>query len=152
MDQLYKQKTIKEETLGIYFAPSAGALPTGELSFGAVDASKVVGAVHYVPVTSNAYAGKYWGIDQSISYGGEQILQESAGIVDTGESSLCERAWKPVLMARRDNAGPHQRRRVREVREGHGWRRRPGHGHAQDHRDAVRQAEEPGLQDRHADV
>ncbi|KAF7982212.1 hypothetical protein HWV62_29400 [Athelia sp. TMB] len=84
MDQLYKQKTIKTETLGIYFAPSAGVLPTGELSFGDVDTSKVVGAVHYVPVTKNAFAGKYWGIDQSISYGGEQILQESAGIVDTG--------------------------------------------------------------------
>lgn len=84
MDQLYKQKTIKTETLGIYFAPSTGLLPSGELSFGAVDATKVVGAVHYVPITSNAYAGKYWGIDQSISYGGEQILKTSAGIVDTG--------------------------------------------------------------------
>lgn len=84
MDQLYKQKTIKTETLGIYFSPSTGLLPTGEISFGAVDATKVVGNVHYVPVTSNAYAGKYWGIDQSISYGGEQILKTSAGIVDTG--------------------------------------------------------------------
>lgn len=84
MDNLYKQKTIPAETLGMYYAPSTG-LPAGEISFGSVDTSKTTGAVNYVPITSNEYASKYWGIDQSISYNGVQILKSSAGMVDSGE-------------------------------------------------------------------
>lgn len=86
LDNLHKQKSISVETLGVYFAPSPSTgLPIGELSFGAVDRTKIVGNVNYVPVTKNAVAGNYWGVDQSISYDGEELLKESAGIVDTGE-------------------------------------------------------------------
>jgi hypothetical protein len=36
-----------------------------------------------VPITSTAPASQYWGIDQAVSYDGQEILN-SAGIVDTG--------------------------------------------------------------------
>jgi hypothetical protein len=55
----------------------------GELTFGGVDTSKTTGTVKYVPVTKSSPASKYWGIDQSITYGSKQILKGS-GIVDTG--------------------------------------------------------------------
>lgn len=56
----------------------------GELTFGGVDESKITKPIKYVPITKNPVAGKYWGIDQSISYGGEPILLLGSGIVDTG--------------------------------------------------------------------
>ena len=55
----------------------------GELTFGGVDTSKTSGTVKYVPVTKKSPASKYWGINQSITYGSKPILTGS-GIVDTG--------------------------------------------------------------------
>lgn len=83
VDNLYKQKLIPSETLGIYFAPSPG-MPEGELSFGVVDTTKTVGQVKYVPITKTNTSKNYWGIDQSISYGSQVILSQTSGIVDTG--------------------------------------------------------------------
>ena len=46
---------------------------------------RTAGSISYVPITSTSPANNYWGIDQSIAYGGAQTLLEStAGIVDTG--------------------------------------------------------------------
>lgn len=42
------------------------------------------GDVNYVPITSTSPASSYWGIDQSIAYNNQTILETTAGIVDTG--------------------------------------------------------------------
>ncbi|EIW77122.1 acid protease [Coniophora puteana RWD-64-598 SS2] len=83
-DNLYSQGTISTESIGIYFAPAAGDDSTGELSFGGPDSSKTTSDVAYVPLTSTSPASYYWGIDQSITYGSQTILDSTAGIVDTG--------------------------------------------------------------------
>ena len=44
--------------------------------------------MNFVPITSTSPANAYWGIDQSISYGDETILDTTAGIVDTGTTLL----------------------------------------------------------------
>jgi Eukaryotic aspartyl protease len=52
--------------------------------------NRIVGDVNYVPITGTSRASKYWGIDQSITYGssGQIILNLSAGIVDTGTTLI----------------------------------------------------------------
>ncbi|KAF5344922.1 hypothetical protein D9758_011584 [Tetrapyrgos nigripes] len=84
-DNLMSQGTIDTESLGIFYQPTTGNnVANGELTFGGVDQSKIVGDITYVPITSikNA-ASKYWGIDQEVRYNGNTILT-AAGIVDTG--------------------------------------------------------------------
>ncbi|KAG2147744.1 acid protease [Suillus bovinus] len=87
-DNLYKQGTISSEVLGVFFAPASSGDTSGELTFGGYDASKITGDVSYVPITSTSSASAYWGIDQSISYGSTTILDETAGIVDTGTTLI----------------------------------------------------------------
>lgn len=87
-DNLYTQKTISSEVLGVFFAPASSDDSSGELTFGGYDASKITGNVNYVPITSTSPASGYWGIDQSISYGTMPILAETAGIVDTGTTLI----------------------------------------------------------------
>jgi len=60
----------------------------GELSFGEVDTSKTTGDVSFVPITSTSPASSYWGIDQTLSYGQDNELLNSSGIVDTGTTLL----------------------------------------------------------------
>ncbi|KAG2369286.1 aspartic peptidase domain-containing protein [Suillus spraguei] len=83
-DNLHSQGLIGTEALGIYFVPTAASDTAGELTFGGHDNSKITSQVTYVPLTTTSPASYYWGIDQSISYGGSTILSETAGIVDTG--------------------------------------------------------------------
>ncbi|KAG2101602.1 aspartic peptidase domain-containing protein, partial [Suillus discolor] len=85
---LYTQGTIGSEVLGVFFAPASSDDSSGELTFGGYDASKITGDVSYVPITSTSPASTYWGIDQSISYGDTPILDETAGIVDTGSTLI----------------------------------------------------------------
>ncbi|KAG0705810.1 acid protease [Suillus ampliporus] len=87
-DNLYTQKTIGSEVLGVFFSPASSADSSGELTFGGYDASKITGDISYVPITSTSPASEYWGIDQSISYGTTSILSETAGIVDTGTTLI----------------------------------------------------------------
>ena len=47
-----------------------------------------VGDLNYVPITQQSPANKYWGIDQTISYGKDNVILQSAGIVDTGTTLL----------------------------------------------------------------
>ena len=86
-DNLLSQGTISEEVLGVYFIPAAET-GDGELTFGGYDESAVVGPVSYVPLTTTSPASTFWGIDQSISYGGDVILTSTAGIVDTGTTLI----------------------------------------------------------------
>ncbi|KAF7980818.1 hypothetical protein HWV62_36436 [Athelia sp. TMB] len=87
IDNLVKSDSISEKVLGIYFAPSAGS-PKGELSFGQADSSKTTEAIAYVPITSSSPASRYWGIDQSITYGSQTLLAHGSGIVDTGTTLI----------------------------------------------------------------
>jgi len=88
MDNLYAQRTISSEVLGIYFVPASADDTTGELTFGGYDNSKLQGDINYVPITSISPASNYWGVDQSISYEGVTILSQTAGIVDTGTTLI----------------------------------------------------------------
>jgi len=82
-DNLLSQGTISSEVVGIYFEPS-GPTSSGELTFGGVDDSKITSSISYVPTTSAHPASFYWGIKQSVSYGGWTIMSGGAGFVDTG--------------------------------------------------------------------
>ncbi|KAI0263905.1 acid protease [Gloeopeniophorella convolvens] len=87
-DNLFKQGTISNESIGIFYQPSTSAnpVPNGELTFGGINPTKTTGEVNFVPITSTSPASAYWGIDQDVTYGssGESILSSTAGIVDTG--------------------------------------------------------------------
>lgn len=88
-DNLYQEGTIPEDMVSIYYAPTD--LPyekNGELTFGDVDASKTTSDIEYVPITLVPPASAYWGIDQSIAYGTNDILRSTAGIVDTGTTLI----------------------------------------------------------------
>jgi saccharopepsin len=99
MDNLYSQGTISSEVLGVFFSPTSSDGAYGELTFGGYDASKVTGDVGYVPITSTSPASKYWGIDQSISYGDTLILSETAGIVDTGATLILIATGRHIVYA-----------------------------------------------------
>jgi pepsin A len=82
-DNLFTSGTISQNALGVFFCPSTSDA-SGELTFGGFDSSKTIGDPAYVPVTSTSPASAFWGIDQTISYGEQEILGSTAGIVDTG--------------------------------------------------------------------
>ncbi|EJD07493.1 acid protease [Fomitiporia mediterranea MF3/22] len=86
-DNLYAQKKIKSEVIGISYNPTTTTgNKNGELTFGDIDKSKYTGDITYASITKSSPAKNYWGIDQSITYGssGQNILSSTAGIVDTG--------------------------------------------------------------------
>ena len=87
-DNLLSQGIISEEVLGIYYIPASESTSTGELTFGDYDSSAITSSVNYVQLTTTSPASEYWGIDQSISYGGSTILSSTAGIVDTGTTLI----------------------------------------------------------------
>ncbi|KAJ6611444.1 acid protease [Mycena sp. CBHHK59/15] len=90
-DNLFKQGTIPVESIGISYVPttSSTSAANGELMFGGTDASKFTGDISYVPITQTSPASKYWGIDQTVTYGTDTtILSLTAGIVDTGTTLL----------------------------------------------------------------
>jgi len=90
-DNLLSQGLISIETIGISYTPSTSAskVANGEMTFGANDPAKFTGSIDYVPITQTSPASKYWGIDQTLTYGtSTPILTNSAGIVDTGTTLL----------------------------------------------------------------
>ncbi|KAG2074415.1 acid protease [Suillus decipiens] len=88
IDNLYTQKTIRSEVLGMFFAPASSDDSGGELTFGGYDPFKITGRINYVLITSTSPTNRYWGIDQSITYGDTDILSETAGIVDSGTTFI----------------------------------------------------------------
>ncbi|KAG0705812.1 acid protease [Suillus ampliporus] len=88
MNNLYAQKKISSEVLGVFFTPATPGNITGELTFGGYDTSKIIGDIGYAPFTSTSPANTYWGFDQSIRYGPTPILNKTAGIVDTGTNLI----------------------------------------------------------------
>ncbi|EKM51592.1 uncharacterized protein PHACADRAFT_212233 [Phanerochaete carnosa HHB-10118-sp] len=89
VDNLVSQNTIPTNLLGVFFEPTTklGAL-NGELTFGGVDKSKITSDITFVPITTTAPASTWWGIEQSISYGGHTLTTGTTGIVDTGTTLL----------------------------------------------------------------
>jgi hypothetical protein len=107
IENLYKQKQIETESIGIYYAPTTrkGEF-NGEITFGGADKSRyvaslsssytfslrtvisVVDNIHYVPITQQSPANRYWGVDQTLSYGKDKVILQSAGIIDTGTTLL----------------------------------------------------------------
>ncbi|KAK0464208.1 acid protease [Desarmillaria tabescens] len=88
-DNLKSEGKIDKESIGISYVPTTGTdMANGELTFGTEDSSKYTGEITYVPITSTSPANKYWGIDQSLTYGSTTIMSTSAGIVDTGTTLL----------------------------------------------------------------
>ena len=83
MDNLYTRRTRSQEVLGVFFGPTSESKENGGLMFGGYDSSVTTSSVNYVPLTTRCPASEFWGIDQSISYGGTTILSSTAGIVDT---------------------------------------------------------------------
>ena len=88
LDNLLSQGTISEEVLGIYYVPVSESSSNGELTLGEYDSSVITSSVKYVPLTTTYPASKFWGINQSISYGNITILNSTAGIVDTGTTLI----------------------------------------------------------------
>ncbi|KAK0450505.1 acid protease [Desarmillaria tabescens] len=89
-DNLYNQRLIMDNAIGVYFAPTTDdEVTNGELSWGGPDNSKIRGEISYAPLTNTSPASKYWGIDESITYGAEvPILSSTAGVVDTGTTFI----------------------------------------------------------------
>ncbi|KAF8448674.1 family A1 protease [Boletus edulis BED1] len=87
-DNLLSQGTISEEVIGIYYVPASESSSTGELTFGDYDKSMITSSVRYTSLTTSSPASNYWGINQSISYGGTTIQSTTSGIVDTGTTLI----------------------------------------------------------------
>ncbi|KAG2075326.1 acid protease [Suillus decipiens] len=85
-DNLFNQHIIPANILGIFFKPYAGprGQTGGQLTFGGTDSGLRIGDITYTPITEFPPASNYWGIDQSITYGGVPILENAIGIVDPG--------------------------------------------------------------------
>ena len=87
MDNLRSQGKILEEVFGVYYIPISES-STGELTIGGYDNSVITSSVNYVSLTTTSPASRYWGIDQSITYGNDTILSSTAGVVDTGTTLI----------------------------------------------------------------
>ncbi|KAI5118252.1 hypothetical protein M0805_007501 [Coniferiporia weirii] len=90
-DNLFKQGTISSNSVGISYVPTTEStnVANGKLTFGGTDTDEFTGELTFTPITSTSPAGEYWGINQSVTYGTDTvILQETAGIVDTGTTLL----------------------------------------------------------------
>ncbi|KAH7913162.1 acid protease [Hygrophoropsis aurantiaca] len=87
-DNLLSQGSISANVLGVYFIPASTPTKYGDLTFGGVNSGAITGEIGYVPITSTSPANKYWGVDQSVTYGSQTILSLTAGIVDTGTTLI----------------------------------------------------------------
>jgi hypothetical protein len=87
LDSLFSQKTIGPKILGMSLPPFSSQAP-GSIDFGGEDSSKHTGALTYTPITKKDPAKDYWGIDQSVQYGGSTILEMGSGIIDSGSTMI----------------------------------------------------------------
>jgi len=88
-DNLFSEGTISSNEIGISFEPATSdSEQNGEITFGGTDSSKFTGEINYVPITGTSPASEFWGIDESVNYGGSPILSTTAGIVDTGTTLI----------------------------------------------------------------
>ncbi|KAF8155370.1 aspartic peptidase domain-containing protein [Mycena galopus ATCC 62051] len=91
VDNLVDQGTINSNEIGIFFEPTisrTGSGADGFMTFGGIDETKFTGSVSYTPVTTTFPASRYWGVDQTITYGSTTILASTSGIIDTGATLI----------------------------------------------------------------
>ncbi|KAM6493097.1 acid protease [Amanita muscaria] len=89
VDNAVSQGIIGSPLLSAYLEPNqANHQGNGVLTFGALDNTNRAGEVIYAPITQTLPAGAYWGINQTTSYGSHKIVNNGAGIVDTGTTLL----------------------------------------------------------------
>lgn len=106
MDNLYKQKSISSEVLGVYFAPLSGSessASNGELTLGGVDSTKYTGSITYISQLTSGLASKYWGLQVTgLKVGSTSVSMSAAdAIVDTGTTLiyLPPAAYKGIIKA-----------------------------------------------------
>ncbi|KAG2367085.1 hypothetical protein BDR07DRAFT_1448997 [Suillus spraguei] len=90
-DYLVRQRAIREPVVGIFFQPTGvrtDLYGDGEISFGVANRHKYLGGIEYTDITTAPRSSQYWGIDQRITYGGTDILESTAGIVNCGYTFL----------------------------------------------------------------
>ncbi|KAG2367543.1 family A1 protease [Suillus spraguei] len=88
-DLLYSRGIISHPLVGLFFQPSTtDADDDGELSFGETNPAMYIRNIAYTPTTATGPSARYWGINQSITYGSKEILSLTAGIVDCGSTFL----------------------------------------------------------------
>ena len=88
-DNLFSAGIIPSNEVGILFNPAGtGSDSDGILTFGDVDSGAITGPVAFATKTGTSPADQFWGIDESITYGSTTILSNTAGIVDTGTTTL----------------------------------------------------------------
>jgi len=75
-DNMASQGLISSALVGVSFVPTTteNEDQSGELHFGNTDDSKYTGAIAYTPKTTTYPASAYWGIDQSITYAHDYVL------------------------------------------------------------------------------
>lgn len=109
MDNLFSQGFIDSEVLGVYFIPASQEDATGALTFGGYNNSLTTSDISYTPITSASPACSYWGIDQSVTYDGTDLLSSAPGIVDTATVLVLIASGKPISHAPHANTlNPYQ--------------------------------------------
>lgn len=110
MDNLFSQRSINSEVLGVYFVPASVEDATGTLTFGGYESSLNTSDISYTSTTSASPANSYWGIDQSITYGSTSLLSLASGIVDTGTVLILIASGKLISLVPHANIlNPYQR-------------------------------------------
>ncbi|KAG8221152.1 acid protease [Butyriboletus roseoflavus] len=91
MNNLVSQGFIKNQVLGVYFAPATNSSDTnGALTYGGADSSLYRGELTYVPMTDTYPASSFWGINVTLAmYGTDVVIPASTtGVIDTGTTQL----------------------------------------------------------------
>ncbi|KAG6836009.1 hypothetical protein H0H93_012316, partial [Arthromyces matolae] len=92
-DTSYAEGLIPSHSVGVFLRPPTADNPgIGELTFGGVDKTKLTSEIQYAPVpqTTDGLIGNYWSVEQSVTYGNDNvpILNATTGLVDSGTTFL----------------------------------------------------------------
>ncbi|CAH7669590.1 aspartic peptidase domain-containing protein [Phakopsora pachyrhizi] len=89
VDNLFTEKKINNKIVGVAFSPSNQTTSSnGLLTFGGVDNSRFQGPLQWIKRTDSQPASNYFGVNMTITAGKNTIMENSAGIVDTGTTLI----------------------------------------------------------------
>ncbi|KAG2367201.1 hypothetical protein BDR07DRAFT_1448971 [Suillus spraguei] len=96
IDCLFEENKISRHVVGIFLEPTSTTDPdnhsrSGWLTFGQPDNTMYTGDIVYTPVTNRpSESSRYWGFEQKITYGQEEmeILDTTVGIIDSSSSLI----------------------------------------------------------------
>ncbi|EKM48116.1 uncharacterized protein PHACADRAFT_80588, partial [Phanerochaete carnosa HHB-10118-sp] len=89
LDNAFAQGLIDEKLLSVSFEPTNNVSETnGEITFGDIDRSKFIGDIHFVDMTTTSPSSNFYGVNQTVHYGSTPILNNNAGVIDTGTTLL----------------------------------------------------------------